>query len=83
MTGLPVRRSVLLAQGLLSSRRIKQFTYNFIYCCPGGVNINFNRIFQFIDSSMINLIYPWISRVDVSSRKDAAGEFCCAGFTFQ
>ena len=50
LTGLPVQKSVLLALVLLSLKCIKQFIQNFIYRCLGGVNINFNRIFQFYDS---------------------------------
>ena len=36
--------------GFLSSKWITQFTQNFNYHCLGGVNISFNKMFQFTDS---------------------------------
>ena len=83
LTDLPVRKSVLLALVLLSSKWTKQFIQNFIYRCLGGVNINFNRTFEVYDSWKIkfNLHGP-CGKVEVSSHEDSASEFCCVGSIF-
>ena len=82
LTGLPLRKSVLLALVLLSSKWIKQFIQNFIYRCLGGVSINFNRTFEVYDSWKIKFGHGSCRKVEVSSHEDSASEFCCVGSIF-